>query len=614
MEPSTDDKRPTSRIRTLPDRIANQIAAGEVVERPASVIKELIENALDAGAGSIGVRIRNGGKSLIEVADDGFGMSADDAQLAFERHATSKITSADDLKSVKTLGFRGEALPSIGSVARLTLVTSEPDTPHGTEITIEGGVLKYVKEAPPLTGTSVTVRDLFYNTPVRRKFLRSEQVEAEHALETVYREALARPDVAFTFHREEREALRAPAAAGEKAFATRIADIFGKRILDELAPVSYEYGGMLLTGFVSRPGVTRSTRSTQYIYLNGRHIKDRLVGYAVGEGYRSMIPKGRHPALFLWLTIPTDRVDVNVHPTKSEVRFVDGRSVIQLVRTGVHDAMADARSRTGDDYAATSHPAAGFGAPPSSRPVVDPWRPGDRPETPSSLPRYLATPVATMSPPPPTGYAPPPPAPEAGLYHFDQEISDAFVPLGQVFGSFLLIEDGDRLLLLDQHTTHERILYERLTTKYREGAVVGQNLLFPEELTVSRAEADFLRRHLIDLARLGYVIEEFGETTFTVRSVPALLAKGDHIGAVRDLLERAKSYGEVGSFEELAEEAINIMACRGAVKANDPVSRAETEGLVRQLRECRLPYTCPHGRPVALTIKRDELLRGFLRK
>ncbi len=608
MEPATDMRHPASRIRTLSDRVANQIAAGEVVERPASVIKELVENALDAQATSVTVTIRNGGKSLIEVVDNGCGMSPDDAQLAFERHATSKIMSADDLKEVKTLGFRGEALPSIASVSRLSLATAEPQASSGTHIDIHGGILKEVRDAPPLTGTAIAVRDLFYNTPVRRKFLRSEQVEAEHAVEGVIRQALARPDVAFFMIRDDREVIKAPAVTGHGSFATRIADLFGKKIIDELTPVDFTFGGMEMTGYVSRPGVTRGSRATQYLYLNGRHIRDRLVTFAVADGYRSLMPKGRHPALFIRLAVPPERIDVNVHPTKAEVRFVDGRSVTQLVRQGVYEAMSGARQKS-DGVSAPS----GVAFRPTDE--AEPWRnPGDY-KTPSGPPRWL------MSPPPEAVGAgnaawasPPPPEPaEASMGHFDFAIGDEFTPLGQVFGSFLLVAEGERLLLLDQHTTHERILYEKFAKKYREGAVPSQELLFPRELELTAPEAELLIRRLADMDRLGYGVESFGETTFAIRSVPALLADKDPADVIRDLLDRLRRIGDTGSFDELAEEAINIMACRGAVKANDPLSVEEIAGLITQLKRCDLPYTCPHGRPIALSLTRDDLLKGFLR-
>lgn len=596
-------------IRTLSDRVANQIAAGEVVERPASVIKELVENSLDAGCGSVTVSFRNGGKSLIEIVDDGDGMSRHDALLAFDRHATSKIESVDDLKSVSTLGFRGEALPSIASVSRFRLTTCKPGSSTGVEVVMEGGKLKEAKDAPPIHGTCATVRDLFFNTPARRKFLRSESVESAHAQEAVTRQALSRPDVAFKLIKDGKTLIDAPSGAGDDAFKNRVSALFGRGSIDELAKIEHKSAGMLVDGFISRPGVNRASREAQYVFINGRFVRDRIIYSAILDGYRSLMPKGRHPLVFLRLTIPPERVDVNVSPTKTEVRFVDGRSVRSLVSGGIFRAlnMVEGGGDSNNSFAQADVPL-----------KADTW---EKPVT-QTLSRSFAEPLASYAEPAaieqtPLGKGEPTDnadAPQQTLSHFDSAISGNFMPVGQVFKSFLVLEDGDRMLILDQHTAHERVLYERFTLKYREGNADAQELLFPVEIELSGRDAGFLKKSLNDFKKLGFYLEEFGSDTFILRAVPLLLGEGDHKSVILDILDGVARLEGGFSFDVIAENAINIMACRGAVKAGDVLNKEEIESLVVQLKKCALPYTCPHGRPVTLTIDKDDLLKGFLRK
>ena len=378
---------------------------------------------------------------------------------------------------------------------------------------------------------------------------------------------------------------------------------------------------MSVTGFISRPSVTRSSNDMQYIYVNGRYIKDRQVNFAVYEGYRSLLPKGRKPALFLHINMPPDRVDVNVHPTKIEVRFVDGRSVVQLVRGAIYNALSATKESGSDEGFANT----GFGAKPveghqlweQSTPTqpppvtADPWKappPVAKPNQSS-----FREPTATQ-PAPPTAPEPTPIAEGAPLLHYDSGIPDDFAVVGQIFGAFILLEEGDRLLLIDQHTAHERVLYERFMNKYREGAPDMQELLFPVEVELTRREAEVMNRFLSQFEKLGFLIEHFGDQTFTLRSAPPLFKNKDQAGLIRDTLDRLARFGDTATTEELIEDAINIMACRAAVKANDKLGREEIDALIRQLKVCKLPYTCPHGRPIALAIERDDLLKGFLRK
>ncbi len=633
-------------IRTLPDRVANQIAAGEVVERPASVVKELVENALDATATNISVTLRNGGKSFIEVTDDGSGMGRDDSVLAFDRHATSKIRSAEDLKSVTTMGFRGEALPSIASISRLTLQSSLPGSESGVEVTVHGGRLVSVKDAPPLKGARVTVSGLFFNTPVRRKFLRSENVEAGHCLEAVYRQALGRPEVAFRFIREGKLIFDAPvpdAGATKPPFLARIETLPGRKGGGSLLPVSHEYAGMRLEGFVSRPGSVSSGKSAQYVFINNRFIRDRLIGFAVSEAFRSLAPKGRPPSIYLRLTVSPARMDVNVHPSKTEVRFVDSQGVITLVREGLLLALESGGSEyrsselRGEEKNEAPHASMqGYSRKPV-RPaqIRDVWAPAEPkpwvepvPEveveskptaSPASPPKASENrePIEKSSPLPDSACKTPssdPVTAQKELLMGDPSLPANFTVIGQVFRSFILIEEGDRLMLLDQHTVHERILFEKFSQRYKEGKVDSQKLLFPQEIELQSDDAAVMEGWLDQFSSLGYIIEPFGEGIFVVRAVPALIQDKDHISIILDLVEVAGSFGRTKKIDEVAEEVISVMACRAAVKAGDVLDTAEIDALIGGLKTCRTPYTCPHGRPISVAVEKEDLLKVFLRK
>ncbi len=604
------DRAVASVIRALPDRVANQIAAGEVVERPASIVKELVENSLDAGSAFVTVFIRNGGKSLIEVTDDGSGMCRDDALLAFERHATSKIKDENDLKAIHSFGFRGEALGSIASVSRLTLSTCLTGEEAGAEVVIEGGALKNVKDSAPIKGARISVSSLFFNIPARRKFLRSEKVEASHCQEAVIRQAMGRPDARFRLLRDGRQAFDTRAIPEKEGLMGRIKDLFGEDLAKELTPVDFSYGAMRLTGFISRPGTSRGARDTQYIYINGRYVKDRLINLAIADGYRSLIPKGRYPALFLYLSIPPERVDVNVSPTKMEVRFIDGRAVIELVRSGLYDSLKSSRDVKKDFY-----PPAGVSFRPHDRFVASGAPAPDQPQV------SLAQPDATLEPETPVigredfGMLKNLPLGQgAELFHFDFALPDNFVVVGQVFKTFIVVEGADRLLLIDQHTLDERVNYEKLVSALNDGRVDTQELLFPVQLELSRVNSEFMAQNLENLQQLGFVVEAFGESSFNLRAVPALLLNTDYKSAVIDILDTAVDDEIDTDFSIVAETAINIIACRGAVKAGQSLNKEEARSLLSKLARCALPYTCPHGRPIALTLEKDELLKGFRRR
>ena len=618
----TQDAEPLNRIKILPDRVVNQIAAGEVVERPASVVKELLENSLDAGARVVFVSIRNGGKSYLEVADDGGGMSRDDAILAFERHATSKIRDADDLARVSTLGFRGEALAAIASVSRTLMSVCQHGATAGTDVTVEGGRLVDVRDGAPIPGTRIQARDLFFNAPARRKFLRSERPEAERVEEAVVRQAIARPDVSFTFVRDGKPVLELSAASGEDALIKRIGGALGEKISSGLIPVSHSLSGMSITGFISKPGHNLDGGGRQYVYLNGRLIRDRLVSLGVTEGYHSLLPRGARPAYVLFLAVPPGQVDVNVHPAKMEVRFRDGRDVVGLVKAGVLDALISLKKglpARGAAHAPGAVETAGAGS--GSR---DPWL---APPPPSPH-RAFHEPVTAMfyggaeaggveTARTDTALILEPSSPRSGgeiFETFDGRISPAVRIVGPLFKSFIVAEDGERTLILDQHTVHERILRERISLRLERGAVESQELLFPFEIETPRGFGDRMERSLPILEKLGFTLTEFGSSAYAVRSAPALLAGKDPRQTAMDIIRLAGGPLACATVSRILEESVNIMACRGAVKAGQSLEIREMESLLSQLGECVLPYTCPHGRPVAVVIPRESLLKAFLRK
>ncbi|MDH4183723.1 MAG: DNA mismatch repair endonuclease MutL [Nitrospinota bacterium] len=600
------------RIRVLSEKVANQIAAGEVVERPASILKELIENSVDAGARHVSVAVRNGGKSHIDVIDDGAGMGRDDALLCIERHATSKIREHGDLNSISTLGFRGEALPSIASVCRMTLATSPAGAMAGTELVIEGGKLLDVRDCAPVMGTRVTAGSLFFNVPARRKFLKGESVEEGHCQEAVIRQALGRIDVGFSYARDGKELFRV--AAGERTedgLAARIIGLFGEKAMRALIPVGRQVEGMRVSGFISRPGGERAARDHQYIYVNRRNMRDKIIYHAVNEAYRSILPRGTYPALFLYIDLPPELVDVNVSPTKAEARFTDNGALIGLVKSGLLMALQAAGAEGGAPIPSGISFAPSEGPPRPAPPMI--LRETMAPFAPEITPGVMG---ASITGSPQMGEVPAisPELAQARPLELGLGIPDDARVVGQVFRTFIMLEGGDRLYLVDQHTAHERVNYEALYSRYAEGRVESQELLFPIMVELTPARAELLRAIMVDLGRLGYALEEFGPREFNIRAIPRIMAGAEHKAVILEALERAEGIGQAAGFEKMAEPVINIMACRGAVKAGAKLDPREMESLLRRLAECKLPYTCPHGRPVALSISRDDLYRGFLRK
>lgn len=603
------------RIHILPEILCNQIAAGEVVERPASVVKELVENALDAEAGEIVVEIEAGGRKLIRVADDGCGMGRDDLFLCVERHATSKIGSERDLFSISTLGFRGEALPSIAAVSRTTLRSADNERGEGYEIQIEGGTVRRTGALGMTRGTTIEVRDLFFNLPARRKFLRKEETELGHIAETVTRLALAAPEVRFRLLHNGRSLFDLPRHV---RLEERIVALLGREILGDLVKVRADGAdGTTLHGVLSRPDCHRASTATIYTYINGRFIRDRVVQHAILDGYRHLLPRGRYPVALLFLALDPAQVDVNVHPTKHEVRFRE--------QSAIHDFIAETVRNAFRRNDATASPGAaqegqGVAAPTplaerqSTLPGVAPssWRICDPP-----APRFAAPPLpaATVSSSPFVMAAVPPVQSVAAESDVVPAATGfrALRVIGQLLRSYIVAEDGEGLVLIDQHAAHERIGFERLRREWQRGGIEQQSLLFPPLLECDFREAAHLREHLEQLDRLGFAVEDFGGRTFAVKAVPRLLQGADPVRLLRDVAADLVGRGRSVRIEESVEELLVSMSCHGMVRANHDLSPPEIEALLGELDSVDFNAHCPHGRPIVARLAPTEIARMFRR-
>ncbi|PYI97206.1 MAG: DNA mismatch repair endonuclease MutL [Verrucomicrobia bacterium] len=605
------------RIRLLPEIVASQVAAGEVVERPASVVKELIENSLDAGAEKIDIIIRRGGISLVRVIDDGCGMDRDDALLSLERHATSKIRSAADLQAVATLGFRGEALPSIASVSRFRLTTRETDAIAGTEIIINGGKLEVARDGGEAPGTQVEVRSLFYNLPARRKFLRSENTESRNIEHQIHLQAIGHPQIAFSLLRDDRVLFRLPSAA---TLGDRIRDLYGTELLERLVEVnSTPSRKSRISGFIGQAGLSRQTKAQQLIFVNGRAIESSLITAAVREGYHTALMKGQYPVTFLFLELDPATVDVNVHPAKREVRFRDPNGVREEIVRCIQETLQGRRAEWQEKFRApisSQATVAGKAAPDLMlRPGVSVPEESHRalPHlTPEATYHVIAgvtraravVPGESVQPDKPPGRAP---AKRDSNQH-------QFNIIGVLSKLYVLMENADGLVLVDQHAAHERILFEELRRRMEEYGVPTQKLLLPQTFDVPPRDADWIERNLSILQKMGIGIESFGPDTFKIDSVPSFLNVSDPAQFMRKVIDDLKSAGNSASAMRLGEEMIAKSVCRHAVKANDPLRYPEVEKLIRDLLDCDLPYCCPHGRPTMIQISLAELEKKFGRK
>ncbi len=592
---------PVRRVRLLDPHTVNQIAAGEVVERPAAALKELVENALDAGARRIEIAMVDAGRTLLRVSDDGEGMDEGDALAALERHATSKLASAEELSGVLTLGFRGEALPSIASVSRLTLSTGREDGGR-TVLRVDGGIVAPPEREAGPRGTTVTVEDLFHNTPARLKFLKSDTTEVGQAVDVVMRLAVAYPRVAFLLTHNGQEALRTE-GTGETREA--VAAVWGREMARALVPVESELGGMRLSGFVSPPHVTKPTRAFQYVFVNGRSVRTRTLTAALDQAFRDLTPDRRFPLVALHIGIAPSEVDVNVSPTKSEVKFRREGLAFEAIRAGTKAALGlHGMMPSAGAVAAVNQAMAEARAP---APALS-WLPAE-PGNALLDPRqeHVAPPVPGVS-----GnfqsFAPPSRAlPFADLL-------DGLRIVGQAMNAFIVAETAHGLVVVDQHVAHERILYESLCGIRGAGAIERQALLVPVPLHLDRRSALLLSERRGEIEALGFDVEPFGEGTWIVRGAPAALKGKDPARVLRDLVEELVDAAVTRRLVPTRELIWITTSCKMAVKAGDPLSHAEMERLVVELAATENPYLCPHGRPITVTLTTDDLLKLFKRK
>ena len=613
------------KVRVLPEILANKIAAGEIVERPASVVKELVENSLDAAASSISVQLRGGGKRLIQILDDGQGMSEDDAVLAFEHHATSKIRSAEDLSAIASLGFRGEALPSIASVARVTLRTrsSADASGAGTKVEIQGGVLRTVKTESWHQGTEVAVRDLFFNVPARKKFLRTRETELGHSTRLVTQYALAHPEMRFTLESDQRKLVD---VSRVDSLSDRIFQLFGERFQENLVEVAAAAGSVEITGFCSPPHEQRTNSYSQYCFVNRRMVRDKILSSAIRQAYRHTMPSSAYPVVLLFLTLPYDSVDVNAHPAKTEIRFRNQSAVYGLVRESIERALL--RSRSIPDYVHTQAehfaPAQGF-APMSSGNTVSPSPPPpatfDFSGSSPSMDRLEQFPTLELS----ARVAESVPGEDHHRMRLRPELllsssadsqqtpfhSRGIRLLGQVRESYILGCDGDGLVIIDQHVAHERVLYEKLALKFHKREVEVQGLLVPRTFELSATQRAVLDHALEELRQSGFDVEPFGGSSVVVRSVPLVVRDEDCRQLLLEVLDGVDRTDRTVDLSRLSDRLAVNMACRAAIKVNTRLTEEKMQWLMDELARTRIPTNCPHGRPVLLRFGWHEIERNF---
>ncbi len=609
-------------IRQLPDTLINQIAAGEVIERPASVVKELVENAIDAGARRIDIDLEDGGVRLIRVRDDGGGIAPEELLLAVQRHATSKIASLDDLEAVATLGFRGEALPSIASVSRFSIASRRGDDDHGSALPVEGGRVGDLAPKQQAAGTTVEVRDLFFNVPARRKFLRAERTELGHIEEWLRQLALARPDVELRVSHNGKPLRRYKGDSGVLFSGERLAETLGEEFLanalqvDHAAPLSTDSGSLMrIYGWIAQPAYSRASADQQYLYVNGRAVRDRSVAHAVKQAYADVLFHGRQPAYVLFLEVDPRRVDVNVHPAKHEVRFRDARPIHDFVYRTLHAALAETRAGIAAGVAdgvpmqapsdVESFSANGFtqsgGMPQWNRPMPQSGLGLRVDETRAA---YTALYAPSSSPQPAVR-----PLPEVG----DGDVPPLGYAIAQLHGIYVLSETADGLIVVDMHAAHERIGYEKLKTAHDSVGLRMQPLLVPQTIAVSAREADTAEREADTLAALGFEITRSGPQSLTLRGVPGLLADGEVEALFRDVIADLVEHGESRRVAAARDELLATMACHGAVRANRRLSVPEMNALLREMEATERSGQCNHGRPTWAKFTLGEIDRWFLR-
>ena len=593
----------SAKIHVLPDDVVSRIAAGEVVERPAAVVKELLENSLDAGALHITIDVKDGGLALIRVVDDGEGINRPDLPRAFERHATSKLRSDRDLASVTTMGFRGEALPSIASVSRMVVMTATRQDTVGSQMTLVAGAGSAIVDAPPVPGTRIDVSNLFFNQPARKKFLKSTTTEFSHISHVLQLAGLAWPSVHFRLTHNGQEILNYPAVTADR---DRILQVYHQSFLDRTIEVRGRTGGLSIRGVMVDPIHARSSRTPQELFVNRRPVRNATVFHAVMEGYGSFLPKGFHPTFVLFLDIEADRLDVNVHPTKKEVRFAEPESLHQLVRQSVRHALSGSErklvmglSQTAPDFVPTgerqtrsfqdSHPVAAL----SARGQDSLTDGSDRVSLSGSA---EGTQLAL--------------AHEASSVYQRAEYPD-IVPLGQILRTYLVAQVGEELQVIDQHTAHERVLFQRLWHGWQSRDIPSQPLLIPEPIELSAAQSTLLLKRCDDLEKLGILIEPFGATAVAIRGVPVGLGKVDATVLVQDLLEDLTEWDSSSSLDLRVQPVLASLACHGAVRAGRALTLPEIQRLIHDWVQEGLIMTCPHGRRTVFRLSTDELAKLF---
>ena len=595
------------RIAVLPEVVRNQIAAGEVIERPASVVKELIENSLDAGATNIRIDLEEGGIRLIRITDDGSGMGTEDLRLAFEAHATSKLRTPDDLEHIASLGFRGEALASIGSVARCSIFSRQDGDELGARIGNEGGNQTDVQEAGGATGTIIEIRDLFFNTPARRRFLKRTATELGRCLDIVQRTALAHPGVGFVVTHDGKRSFDVEASMDLLA---RIRRTFGAELADSLVAVEADDGDTRVSGYVAPPRFSRRDTSRQMWFLNGRPLRDKVLSRVLKEGYRGFLVEGRQPVAFLSLSLDPQKVDVNVHPAKSEVRFREQRRMFGFLVNSIREAVRQTDMSTpGESMLQTMYRRTAAEDLTPRLPNPGPLgRPGNEPiqvrpieGVPFELPR------------PPQGSQVAEPGPEAGADEW--QATDALEgPYLQVARTYLVRALPDGFEIIDQHALHERMTFEGLRREVRNGKVEIQGYLVPELVECSRADVSLLSDHIESLGRIGIELSEFGETTIAVNGLPARLRHPDPEGVVRDLIEILGRTGKPPEAEDVIEEVLHSAACRSSIMAGDGLTQDQIKTLLERARELETDQTCPHARPTRVRFSLADLEKAFHRR
>lgn len=605
----------TKKIHILPSDLVNKIAAGEVVERPAAVVKELVENALDAGATEISVIIKDGGRALIQIVDNGGGMNRDDAQLAFERHATSKISTAEDLEAIRTLGFRGEALASIASVARVEMRTMEAGATEATWIKIEGGSLPEVSIGSGTRGTNIAIKNLFYNTPGRRKFLKSATTEYRQIVAVMYRFAIAFPLVQFTFVHDDEIIFDMPIAA---SLTERIVTLFGSRMREALIEINEKSPAVEISGVIGKQSTVRQSRGEQYLYLNQRYITDKSLNHAVVAAYGEILAHGGFPFYSVFLKVDPARVDVNVHPTKMEVKFADDRLIYAILRNAVRRSLSSAAVVPVETTLGHAIPQMGWPPAPEF-----PAGENDAPPLPSSSPvsnfrvqhpgRQLGFNLPPSSPSAPIQAATIPTQPDDdAASHFGQSTSDPGYPVWQIHNRYILSPTKTGLVIIDQHVAHERILYEQALETFERHNPAPQQLLFPVLVELSVEDFEMLTEFLPFLERLGFAIKYFGKQTMMIEAVPSGSRYANNLQDGKILLELIDDFRR-GKREklEIRDNVARSYACHTAVRSGDRLTPATMHALINQLFQAQSPYFCPHGRPVMIQIPLEELDKRF---